>query len=104
MIRCQICHKSLNSNYIRVGSKDSIQKIGVYCIACDIYYSPNLQKQYTVLQKEYTVNPSPLINPHKENKTILIKNAQNHAQNETRQRMLRPGFEPGIVALRGRNA
>ncbi|MDN5869055.1 MAG: hypothetical protein L0H55_16850, partial [Candidatus Nitrosocosmicus sp.] len=54
MTRCYKCHKSLNSSYIRVGANESFKKIGLYCVACDIYYSPNLSKQYTVLQKEYT--------------------------------------------------
>ena len=40
MSRCQICHKGLNSSYIRVGVKQSFKKVGLYCIACDIYYSP----------------------------------------------------------------
>ena len=28
--------------------------LGLYCIACDIYYSTDFQKQYTVMQKQYT--------------------------------------------------
>ena len=58
MTKCQICHKGLNSNYIRVGARESFRKVGLYCIACDIYYSPNLKKQYTVMQKEYTLQNS----------------------------------------------
>ncbi len=26
----------------------------VYCVTCDIYYSPDLSKQYTVMPKQYT--------------------------------------------------
>ena len=36
-------------------------------------------------------------------KTEIIKNDSNWPS-FSKQRMLRPGFEPGIVALRGRNA
>ncbi|ALI35372.1 hypothetical protein NMY3_01167 [Candidatus Nitrosocosmicus oleophilus] len=54
MTRCQFCHQGLNSNYIRVGAKESFRKIGLYCTTCDVYYSPNLTKQYTVMQKQYT--------------------------------------------------
>ena len=50
MTKCQSCHNGLNSSYIRVGAKESFKKIGLYCIACDIYYSTNFQKQYTVQQ------------------------------------------------------
>jgi hypothetical protein len=46
--RCQFCHKGLNSNYIRVGSKETFKKVGLYCTACDIYYSLDLSKRYTV--------------------------------------------------------
>ena len=53
------CHKGLNSRYIRVGAKESLKKTGLYCFTCDIYYSPNLEKQYTVMQKQYTVQRSP---------------------------------------------
>ena len=58
MSRCQICHKGLNSSYIRVGVKQSFKKVGLYCIACDIYYSTDFQKQYTVMQKQYTIQGS----------------------------------------------
>lgn len=51
------CHKGLNSGYIRVGAKESFTKIGPYCTDCDIYYSPDLLKQYTVMQKQYTSFP-----------------------------------------------
>ena len=54
MTKCQFCHKGLNSRYIRVGAKESFTKTGLYCINCDIYYSPDLLKQYTVMQKQYT--------------------------------------------------
>ncbi len=54
LTKCQVCHKGLNSNYIRVGINESWKKVGLYCITCDIYYSPNLEKQYTVMQKQYT--------------------------------------------------
>ena len=54
MTKCQFCHKGLNSSYIRVGSKESFTKTGLYCINCDIYYSPDLLKQYTAMQKQYT--------------------------------------------------
>ena len=53
MTRGQFYHTGLNSNYIWVGSKESLRKVGLYCIACDIYYSPNLTKQYTVTQRVY---------------------------------------------------
>ena len=55
----QSCHKGLNSRYIRVGAKESLKKTGLYCFTCDIYYSPNLEKQYTVMQNQYTVQRSP---------------------------------------------
>jgi len=62
LTRCHICHKGLNSNYIRVGARESFKKVGLYCIACDIYYSPNLQKQYTVINQDsetvYCNNPT----------------------------------------------
>src|SRR6187431_1724808 len=58
LTKCQFCHKGLNSNYIRVGAKESLKKVGLYCIACDIYYSPDFQKQYTVMQKQYTIQDS----------------------------------------------
>lgn len=48
-----MCHKGLNSNYIRLGAKESFKKIGLYCITCDIYYSPNLQKQYIINSNQY---------------------------------------------------
>jgi hypothetical protein len=47
LTKCEKCHKGLNSSYIRVGAKESFKKVGLYCIACDIYYSPDFQKQYT---------------------------------------------------------
>jgi len=52
MTRCQLCNKGLNSSYIRVGAKESLKKVGLYCIACDIYYSSDFQKQYTVIIKD----------------------------------------------------
>ena len=60
MTRCQFCHQGLNSNYIRVGANESWKKVGLYCISCDIYYSPNLTKQYTVMQKQYTNQTGPV--------------------------------------------
>ncbi len=54
MVRCRACYKGLNSTYIRVGAKESFKKIGLYCITCDIHYSPDLLKQYTGMQKQYT--------------------------------------------------
>lgn len=68
MTKCQICHKGLNSTYIRVGAKEYSKKVGLYCIACDIYYSPNLTKQYTVMQKQYT-NQISLNQPYSQNQT-----------------------------------
>ncbi|WP_458745978.1 hypothetical protein [Candidatus Nitrosocosmicus sp. T] len=41
-----------------MGSKESSKKTGLYCMTCDIYYSPNLTKQYTVMQKQYTLKSS----------------------------------------------
>ena len=35
-----------------------LRKVGLYCITCDIYYSPNLTKQYTVMRKQYTPKPN----------------------------------------------
>lgn len=61
MTNCQICHKGLNSTYIRVGAKEYSKKVGLYCIACDIYYSPNLTKQYT--------NQISLNQPYSQNQT-----------------------------------
>ncbi len=65
MVRCSICHRGLNSSYIRIGTKESFKKVGLYCITCDMYYSPDLSKQYTVMQKQYTLkssNPPYLLN------------------------------------------
>ena len=86
MSKCSICHKGLNSSYIRVGAKESFKKVGLYCIACDIYYSPDLLKQYTVMQKEYTVSHGTQTNKaldpnnHHEN---ISRNSINHI-NSTR--------------------
>ncbi len=60
MTKCQLCLKGLNSSYIRVGAKESFKKTGLYCINCDIYYSPNLEKQYTVMEKQYTNQTGPM--------------------------------------------
>ena len=76
---CSICHKGLNSNYIRVGAKESFKKVGLYCITCDIYYSPNLEKQYTNLLKSHksmgnrnniNMDIKPSNNPNKPTETI----------------------------------
>jgi len=34
------------THYIRVGVKESIKKIGLYCIACDAYYSTDSKTVY----------------------------------------------------------
>jgi hypothetical protein len=73
----------LNSTYVRIGSLGSFKKIGYSCLYCDIHYD---KKLYT--------------NSHK---TEILKRNSDWAS-FSKQRMLRPGFEPGIVALRGRNA
>jgi len=73
----------LNSTYVRIGSLGSFKKIGYPCLYCDIHYD---KKLYT--------------NSHK---TEILKRNSDWAS-FSKQRMLRPGFEPGIVALRGRNA
>jgi len=83
MAICAICNKGLNSTYVRIGSLGSFKKIGYPCLYCDIHYD---KKLYT--------------NSHK---TEILKRNSDWAS-FSKQRMLRPGFEPGIVALRGRNA
>ncbi len=90
MTRCTICNKGLNSTYVRIGSLGSFQKIGYTCLACNIHFD---KKMYTVNEKLYTDS----------HETENIQNSSNWAS-FAKQRMLRPGFEPGIVALRGRNA
>ena len=90
MTRCTICNKGLNSTYVRTGSLGSFRKIGYSCLACAIHYD---KKLYTVNEKLYTDS----------SKTEIHKRSSNWPS-FSKQRMLRPGFEPGIVALRGRNA
>ena len=69
---------------------DQIKKIGYSSLSCDIHYD---KKLYTVNEKLYTDS----------HKTEIMKRNSNWPS-FAKQRMLRPGFEPGIVALRGRNA
>jgi hypothetical protein len=93
LTRCYKCHKGLNSNYIRVGSKESFKKVGLYCITCDIYYSPNLLQQYTVLQKEYT-NLTPTHQSHENQSSIItVLNPSNNfnKDNEKIQKLYGPG-------------
>jgi hypothetical protein len=55
LTRCSICHKGLNSSYIRLGSCGSLKKIGMYCSTCNLHYNLD-QKLYTVNEKLYTVS------------------------------------------------
>jgi hypothetical protein len=80
MAICAICNKGLNSTYVRIGSLGSFQKIGYSCLACDIHYD---KKLYTDSQRMETYKTSP------------------NWPSFSKQRMLRPGFDPGIVAMRG---
>ena len=125
LTRCQFCHKGLNSSYIRVGAKESLKKVGLYCIACDIYYSLNLEKQYTVMQKQYTVSTRhsdnqklhPIanivnisINPHiLKNSTSLNHNKLYNCQQDIHQkkrrvrsvvRISRRSSEPQVMGLK----
>jgi hypothetical protein len=90
MTRRTYCNRGLNSTYARTGHIGSLRKIGYSCLNCDIHYDLKL---YTVNEKLYTDSQ----------KTENMKTNSNWAY-FSKQGMLRPGFEPGIVALRGRNA
>ncbi|MDN5845260.1 MAG: hypothetical protein L0H53_03190 [Candidatus Nitrosocosmicus sp.] len=80
MVKCSACHKGMNSSYIRKGAKESFRKVGLYRITCDIYYSPDLLKQYAGLQKEYTVFQSAKDIRYVENNTLLSEKTLNQAQ------------------------
>ena len=102
LTKCPLCHKGLNSSYIRVGSKESFRKTGVYCIACDIYYSPNLTKQYTVNEKQYTIynyesrlNSSNNLNISSTNPT---SNNKSENGNQNIQNLYGPGRMQVIIA------
>jgi hypothetical protein len=45
MPKCLFYHQGLNSDYIRVGANESWKNVGLYCITCDMHYSPDLTKQ-----------------------------------------------------------
>ncbi|VFJ12708.1 protein of unknown function [Candidatus Nitrosocosmicus franklandus] len=84
MARCSKCQKGLHTTYIRLGPKAVFTKLSYYCINC----------------KSYTENPYTETKPYTENNSQAFRGAQKQAQN----RMLRPGFEPGICDSKGRNA
>ena len=90
MTKCNICNRGLNSTYVRTGHLGSLRKIGYSCLNCDLHFDLKL---YTVNEKLYTDSQ----------KTEIMKRNTNWPS-MSKVRVLRPGFEPGIVALRGRNA
>ncbi len=89
MTKCSICHKGLNSNYIRVGAKESFKKVGLYRIACDIYYSINFQKQYTDFTTLYPSLNTPADTDNTNNELIISNNFTNDSKNQ--QNLYGPG-------------
>ena len=90
LTKCTFCNKGLNSTYVRTGSLGTFKKIAHSCLNCNMHYDKKL----------YTVNENLYTDSHK---TEIIQKSSNWAQNSKR-RMLRPGFEPGICDSKGRNA
>ena len=89
MTKCQVCHKGLNSNYFRVGAKESFRKVGLYCIACDIYYSSDFQKQYTDFTTLYPSLNNPADTDNTNNELIISNNFTK--DNKNQQNLYGPG-------------
>jgi hypothetical protein len=103
--KCSICHQGVNSTYIRVGQKSSLNKVGYYRSNCDIHYDLD-QKPYTKNEKPYTVGgrwsslvkiPPLTQSLHNDSRINLTTfNNENHQQ---KYEVGRVGFEPTTPAM-----
>ena len=72
-----------------MGAKESCKKVGLYRIACDIYYSIDFQKQYTDFTTLYPSLNTPADTDNTNNELIISNNFTNNNKNE--QNLYGPG-------------
>ncbi len=92
-----ICHKGLNSSYIRTGSRGALKKIGSYCDNCAIHYDLE-QKLYTVNEKLYTVsNPIPKMQISEADQDIISNNSVYSNNPDKSSKTMQNLYGPGRI-------